>query len=153
MLFKNYWGSFACWRTWAYLYLIFIKVKELQIVLRATETLDVLIFFKEKFCLMSSLKFTLSDVTSFLPDNLSEPTKIILRPEGIFLLDLIGFQITSGYLSGDRLKLISFRRASEWRCYYAIFGLLKLFFNECWLFLITIFKKLYYWIQNIWNRL
>ena len=35
------------------------------------QTLDVLIFFKEKFCLMSGLKFTLPDVTSFLPDNLS----------------------------------------------------------------------------------
>ena len=30
------------------------------------QTLDVLIFFKEKFCLMSGLKFTLPDVTSFL---------------------------------------------------------------------------------------
>ena len=29
-------------------------------------------FFKKKFCLMSGLKFTLSEVTSFLPDNLSE---------------------------------------------------------------------------------
>ena len=29
-------------------------------------------FFQEKFCLMSGLKFTLSDVTSFLPNNLFE---------------------------------------------------------------------------------
>ena len=28
-------------------------------------------FFKKMFCLMSALKFTLSDVTSFLTDNLS----------------------------------------------------------------------------------
>ena len=32
--------------------------------------LDVLIFFKKKFCLMSGLKFTLSDATSLLPDDL-----------------------------------------------------------------------------------
>ena len=55
----------------AYLSLIFVKVQELQIVLRATQTLDVLTFFKKKFCLMSGLKFTLSDVKSFLQDNLS----------------------------------------------------------------------------------
>ena len=83
MLFKNYWGSFGCWWTWTYLSLIFIKVQELQIVLRATQTLDVLIFFKKKFCLMSGLKFTLSDVTSFLPDNLSELIEIIFKPEVI----------------------------------------------------------------------
>ena len=45
--------------------------KELQINLRATQTLDVLIFFKKKFCLMSGLKFTLSNATSLLPDDLS----------------------------------------------------------------------------------
>ena len=56
--------------------MIFIKVQELQIVLRATQTLDVLIFFKKKICLMSGLNFTLSKVTSFLPDNLSEPKKL-----------------------------------------------------------------------------
>ena len=44
---------------------------QVLIVLRATQTLDVLISFKKKFCLMSDLKFTLSAVTSFLPDNLS----------------------------------------------------------------------------------
>ena len=45
----------------------------LRVVLRATETLDIMIFFKKKcFCLMSGLTFTLSDATSFLPDNLSE---------------------------------------------------------------------------------
>ena len=30
-----------------------------------------LFFLKEKFCLISGVKFTLSHVTSFLPDNLS----------------------------------------------------------------------------------
>ena len=45
--------------------------KELQINLRATQTLDVLIFLKKKFCLMSGLKFTLSNATSLLPDDLS----------------------------------------------------------------------------------
>ena len=48
--------------------------KQLQIVLRATQILDVLIFFfffKKKFCLMSGLKFTLSDATLLLLDNLS----------------------------------------------------------------------------------
>ena len=29
------------------------------------------IFFQKKICLMSGLKFALSDLTSFLPDNLS----------------------------------------------------------------------------------
>ena len=33
--------------------------QELQIVLRVTQTLDVLIFFNKKFCLMSGLKFYL----------------------------------------------------------------------------------------------
>ena len=49
-------------------------------VLRATITLDVLFFFKKKYCLMSGLKFTVSDVTSFLPGNLSGLQKIISRP-------------------------------------------------------------------------
>ena len=47
-----------------------MKVYELNIVLRATQTLDILIFFKKKFCLMSGMKFTLSDATSILPDDL-----------------------------------------------------------------------------------
>ena len=63
--------------------MIFIKVKELQIVLRATQTLDVLIFFKKKFCLMSGLKVALSDATLLLPDDLSGLKKIIFRPEAI----------------------------------------------------------------------
>ena len=58
-------------QTCAYLNLIFIKKQQLQIVLKATQTLDVLIFSKTKFCLMSGLKFTVSDVASFLSDNLS----------------------------------------------------------------------------------
>ena len=35
------------------------------------DAFDILIFFKKKFCLMSDLKFTLSDVILLLPDNLS----------------------------------------------------------------------------------
>ena len=62
MLFKNYWGFIRCWWAYDYLSLIFIKVQKLQIVLRDTKTLDVLIFSEKKFCLMSSLKFKLSDV-------------------------------------------------------------------------------------------
>ena len=62
--------------------LIFIKEQELQIISKATQT-HVLIFFKKKFCLISGLKFTLPDVTSFLPDNLSELSKIIFRSEGV----------------------------------------------------------------------
>ena len=54
---------------------------ELQIVLRVTQTLDVLIFFNKKFCLMSGLKFTLSEVASFLPYNLSRLKRILFRPE------------------------------------------------------------------------
>ena len=38
--------------------------------------------FQEKG-LISALKFTLSDVTSFLPGNLSELTKIISRSEAL----------------------------------------------------------------------
>ena len=45
--------------------------------LKQTQTLDVLIFFKIKFSLMTDLKFTLSDVTSFLSDNLPGLKKII----------------------------------------------------------------------------
>ena len=41
---------------------IYQGTKKLQIVLRATQILDVLIFFQEKV--------TLSDATSLLPDNL-----------------------------------------------------------------------------------
>ena len=54
-----------------------------QIVLRDIQTLEVLIFFRKKFCLMSDLKFTLFGVTSFLPDNLSELKNIIFRPKAI----------------------------------------------------------------------
>ena len=46
----------------------FIEVEQVQIALRATQTLDALIFFLN-FCLISGLKFALSDVRSFLPDN------------------------------------------------------------------------------------
>ena len=47
-------------RPFAYLSLIFI-----------------LILFKKKFCLLSGLTFTLIDVTSFLPDNMSGLQKVI----------------------------------------------------------------------------
>ena len=47
---------------------------------QGTVALDVLIFFKKEFCLVSGLKFTLSDVPSFLPDNLSGLKNIIFRP-------------------------------------------------------------------------
>ena len=60
-----------------------MSLPKLQIVLRDIQTLEVLIFFRKKFCLMSDLKFTLSGVTSFLPDNLSELKNIIVRPEAI----------------------------------------------------------------------
>ena len=56
--------------------LLFIKVKYLQIALRATQTTDVLISFRKIFYLMSDLKFTFSDVTSFLPDSLSGLKKL-----------------------------------------------------------------------------
>ena len=75
-MFDNYQGT-------AQLSLIIIKVEQLQIVLRATQTLDFLTSFKKNFCLMSGLKFTLSDITSFLPDNLSGLEIIIFRSEAI----------------------------------------------------------------------
>ena len=71
--------AFSC----AYLSFIIIKVQELQIIFRTTQTLSVLIYFKKKFCLMSGLKFTLSGVTSFLPDNLSGLEIITFRSEAI----------------------------------------------------------------------
>ena len=40
-------------------------------------------YIKKKSCLMSGLKFTLSDVTSFLKDNLSGLEIIIFRSEAI----------------------------------------------------------------------
>ena len=51
--------------------LIFIKVQNLHIVLRAKQTLYVLIFFQKRFCLMSGLKLTLSDLTLFLRGRLN----------------------------------------------------------------------------------
>ena len=63
-------GSFGCWWTWAYLILIFIKVQELQIVFRVTQTFDVFVFLKKIFCLMSGQKFTLFDAKLLLPDDL-----------------------------------------------------------------------------------
>ena len=48
--------------------------------LRVTKTLDTPISSKKKtFCLMSDLKFTLPDVTSFLLDNLYGLLKIVFR--------------------------------------------------------------------------
>ena len=58
---------------------IFIEVQQVQIALRATQTLDALIFLKN-ICLISGLKFALSDVRSFLPDNQSALKKIVFRP-------------------------------------------------------------------------
>ena len=45
--------------------------------LRTTQTLDALIFLKKKFFLMSGLKFTMPDVTSFLPNYLPGIKRII----------------------------------------------------------------------------
>ena len=56
--------------------LLFFKVQQLQIVLRTTQTVNVL-FIPKKFFLLAGLKFALSDTTSFLPDNLSGLTKIL----------------------------------------------------------------------------
>ena len=52
--------------------------------LKQTQNLDALIFPKKRFCLISGMKF--SDVTLFLPDNLSGfKINIIFRP-GLALL-------------------------------------------------------------------
>ena len=61
--------------------LIFIKIQQLQIALRARRTLDVLIFFKKMFCLIAGLKFTRSNVTSFLPDNIPGLKKNLSSPD------------------------------------------------------------------------
>ena len=52
---------------------IYLAIKQkFQILLRAIQTLDFLTFFNKKFYVMSGLKSNvLSDVTTFLPDNLS----------------------------------------------------------------------------------
>ena len=71
MLFKHYWGSIKRWCTCACLNLIIINIQSFPIVLRLTEALDVLIFFKKRFCLMSVLKFTFHEVASLLGDNLA----------------------------------------------------------------------------------
>ena len=47
------------------------------------QTFDVHIFFKKKFCLMSSLKFTLSDVTCFYLTICLGLKIVIFRPEAI----------------------------------------------------------------------
>ena len=63
---------------------IYLAIKQkFQILLRAIQTLDFLTFFNKKFYLMSGLKSTLSDVTTFLPDNLPGLKNIIFRPEAI----------------------------------------------------------------------
>ena len=59
---------------------IYQGTKQLQIVLRATQILDVL--FKKKFCLMSGLKFTLSHATLLLPDDLSGLKKNYIQTQG-----------------------------------------------------------------------
>ena len=64
-------SSIRCWWTCAYPRLIFIKIQQLQIILRATKALAVLNFFQKKICLVSNLKFTLFDVTLFLPDDMT----------------------------------------------------------------------------------
>lgn len=69
---------------------IFIKEQELQIVLRATHTLDLLNFFpKRTFCLMPCLKLNLSSATSFLADNLSRVKKSYIQA---YILYTIEFQ-------------------------------------------------------------
>ena len=70
MLFKNYWGSITRWWRCACLNLIIINVQSFPIVLRFTEALDVLMFLKKMFCVMSVLKFTFHEVASLLGDNL-----------------------------------------------------------------------------------
>ena len=63
---------------------IYLGIKQkFQILSRAIQTLDFLTFFNTKFYVMSGLKSTLSDVTTFLPDNLSGLKNIIFRPEAI----------------------------------------------------------------------
>ena len=44
-----------------------------------SQSLDVLIFFKKTFCLMSGLKYTLSDATCLLPENLSGLKNIYIQ--------------------------------------------------------------------------
>ena len=48
---------------------------------------NIQIFFERKFCLMSGLKFTLSDVTLFLWQNLSVLKKNVFGPVSEILFD------------------------------------------------------------------
>ena len=79
MLFKNYWGSIGCWWTCPCLSLIFIKMQQLRFVLEPHKLLMSWFFSKKELFLISGLKFTLSRVTFFLPDNVSGIPKFIFR--------------------------------------------------------------------------
>ena len=73
VLFRKPWSPIGfCW-TCAYLSLIFIKLLQFQIVLKATPTLNVLIFFQKMFvwCLVWNIPCPI-----FLPDSLSGPNKL-----------------------------------------------------------------------------
>ena len=94
--------------------MIFIKVQELQIVLRVTQNLDVLIFFEERFCLMSGLKFTLSDVTSFLPNNLSELIKIIFSSGLRQSHEFSGNEQIQMVFTNEEFLEIAIKSWSEW---------------------------------------
>ena len=48
MFFKNCEGYIGCWWTCTYQSLIFIEAQQPQAVLKATQSLDVLNFFKKK---------------------------------------------------------------------------------------------------------
>ena len=74
-LFKNYWGSIGFW--WAC-----AKLDNYQCTVAPncfknhTNSWCHDFIQKKKFCLISGLKFTLSDVTLFLPNNLSGLKKL-----------------------------------------------------------------------------
>ena len=64
MLFENYRGPTECCWVCAYLSLIFIKVQQLHIVLRATQTLDILIFVKNLSDAQSEIQLVLRNIVS-----------------------------------------------------------------------------------------
>ena len=64
MLFENYRGLIECCWVCAYLSLIFIKVQQLHTVLRARQTLDILIFVKNLSDAQSEIQLVLRNIVS-----------------------------------------------------------------------------------------
>ena len=125
MLFKNYWGSIGCWWTCAHLSLIFIKVQQPQILLRAAQILDVLNFFKKKVLsdVRSEIHLVRRNIIS-TGQSVRHLKKIIFRPvhrlENYFL-EWLDTNILWGVSGGDVSGTLF--------CYFHYYFLLSLRYN------------------------